>query len=116
VHRRELRELISEQRVVIIGPVRQEILSGIRSQEQFESIRDRLRVFADVPIAMADHELAAAFFNTCRGHGIQGSNTDFLICAIAVNRDFAIYTTDKDFVHYRKHLPVRLYQPRDFKF
>jgi hypothetical protein len=34
-----------------------------------------------------DYELAAQFFNQCCGRGVQGSNTDFLICAAAVRRD-----------------------------
>jgi hypothetical protein len=28
--------------------------------------------------------MAAQFFNLCRSRGIQGSNTDFLICACSV--------------------------------
>ncbi len=32
---RELRELIREVRVQMIGPIRQEILSGVRSEKQF---------------------------------------------------------------------------------
>lgn len=34
----ELKKLIQEVRVQMIGPVRQEILSGIRSRSQFESL------------------------------------------------------------------------------
>ena len=38
------------------------------------------------------------FFNhLCRKQGIQGSHTDFLICAVAVNYDMEIFTYDKDF-------------------
>jgi len=36
----ELRALILDGRVVMLGPVRQEILSGIRSRTQFELLRD----------------------------------------------------------------------------
>jgi len=44
------------------------------------------------PIKKEDYELAAELFNKCRAKGIQGSNTDFLICSIALKNDFYIYT------------------------
>ena len=99
-------------RVAIIGPIRQELLSGIPSPEQFAALREKLRAFDDVPLSPADHELAAEFFNTCRGSGIQGSHTDFLICAVAVSRGMAIFSSDRDFTRYAQHIPVALHHPR----
>lgn len=81
-----LQDLIAEGRVVLPGVIRQEVLSGIRHAEQFERLRDYLGSFPDLEIAIEDYELAAEFFNTCRSNGVQGSNTDFLICAIAHRR------------------------------
>ena len=37
----ELKRLIVNYRVVMIGPIRQELLSGIRTQEQYEGLRDK---------------------------------------------------------------------------
>jgi hypothetical protein len=37
-----LRDLITDGRVILLGAVRQEILSGIKHQEQFEKLRDYL--------------------------------------------------------------------------
>lgn len=107
-----LRELIDEQRVIMIGPVRQELLSGIRSRDQFDSLRDHLRAFPDLPLTAADYEHAAACFNLCRSRGIQGSNTDFLLCAVAINHDLAILTTDLDFNRYAQYIPIRLHPIR----
>lgn len=107
----ELRSLITDARVQIIGPIRQEVLSGIRKEAQFERLREYLRAFPDLALHEDDYVAAARFFNTCRTHGIQGSNTDFLMCAIAANYGLAIFTTDQDFVHYAQHLPIRLHQP-----
>jgi hypothetical protein len=42
--------------------------------------------------------------------GVQGSNTDFLICSVAVRNKFSIFTTDKDFELLSKHLPILLHQ------
>nr|MDP9176778.1 PIN domain-containing protein [Gemmatimonadota bacterium] len=92
----ELAELIQEGRVVVIGPIRQELLSGLKGNQQFQVLRDHLRAFPDLKLATADFEEAAHFFNRCRSKGIQGSNTDFLICAVASRLDLAIFTTDDD--------------------
>jgi len=108
----ELRELIADGNALVIGPVRQELLSGIKQPSQFEELRDRMRAFPDVRLESADYERAAEQFNTCRQHGIQGSNTDFLICAVAERRQVAIFTTDNDFVHFSSHLPIRLHRSR----
>ena len=108
----ELRELIRELRVRIIGPIRQEILSGIRSQDQFNAIRMHLRMFTDLELTISDYERAAELFNILRSKGIQGSNTDFLICAIAERHKFPILTTDADFKLFQKHVHLSLHMPR----
>jgi hypothetical protein len=109
----ELQDLIREFRVQMIGPVRQEILSGIRSHSQFRSLCEHLRAFTDLELTTPDYELAAEFFNISRRKGIQGSNTDFLICAVSNRHHMPIFTTDKDFVLFQKHLPVSLHTPRN---
>src|SRR6266480_3067841 len=91
---RELTELIREGRASIIGPVRQELRSGVKNWQQFEMLRERLRSFPDTELLSEDFELAAEFFNRCRARGVQGSNTDFLICAVAHRRGHAVFTTD----------------------
>ena len=108
----ELSELIKETRVQMIGPVRQELLSGIKSQAQFQKLRNHLRSFPDLELTTHDYEYAAEFFNLCRSKGVQGSNTDFLICAIAVRHKTAIFTTDRDFTLFQLHLPIMLHRPR----
>ncbi|HEX5715646.1 MAG TPA: PIN domain-containing protein [Thermoanaerobaculia bacterium] len=109
---RELQELIREGRVHLIGPIRQEVLSGIREAAQFQTLRDRLRSFPDLPLETVDHERAAEHFNLCRHKGVQGSNTDFLLCAVAERHNLAILTTDGDFESFSRHLPISLHRPR----
>jgi predicted nucleic acid-binding protein len=74
----QLRSLIANGRVIMLGSIRQEILSGVRTSEQFDRLRNTLRAFPDLNLVEADYEIAAEFCNTCRRNGIQGSNTDFL--------------------------------------
>ena len=108
----ELIELIREVRGQMIGPVRQELLSGIKNQVQFQKLRNHLRAFPDLEVTTSDYESAADFFNLCRAKGVQGSNTDFLICAVAVRCNIPIFTTDEDFTLFKTHLPITLHLPR----
>lgn len=104
-----LEDLIVEGRAAIIGPVRQELLSGVKVDSQFELLKVKLRAFPDIELKTEDHEEAARFFNLCRTNGIQGSNTDFLICAVAARRELPIFTTDHDFDRFTRHIPISLY-------
>lgn len=109
----ELRRLIDKLRVTIIGPIRQEILSGIKEPSRFDALRQRLRAYPDLIINVEDYERAAEFYNVCRQNGVQGSNTDYLICAVAAVRDLTIFTTDLDFQRYRAYIPIALHQARE---
>ena len=108
----ELAHLVREGRAAMLGPVRQELLSGVRGEQQYETLRRHLRAFPDIALEAEDYEDAASFFNRCRAKGVQGSNTDFLICAVAARRRFGILTTDTDFLHFAKVLPIELHSPR----
>ena len=109
---KELKELITETRAQLIGPVRQELLNGIKLEEQFQALKKHLRAFQDITIETADYELASEYFNQARKKGIQGSNTDFLICALSTHYTMPIFTTDKDFIHYQKVIPIELHGTR----
>lgn len=106
----QLTQLIDENRVRIIGAIRQELLSGYSDKNSYEKLRQKLLYFPNEPVADADYEAAAEYSNLCRTKGIQGSHTDFLICAVSIRAKFKIFTTDKDFQGYKKHLPIELYE------
>ena len=108
----ELKQLLIENRIQMIGAIRQEILSGIQQYSHFEILRDHLRSFPDIELNKQAYELAAEFYNHCRTKGIQGSNTDFLICAISAEYHMGILTTDKDFTLFAGELPIHLAFPR----
>ena len=108
----ELEALIREGRVVTIGAIRQEVLSGVRSREQFELLRGKLRAFAGPRMDRTDYENAAACYNDCRARGVQGGHVDMLICAVALRWDLPVFTTDGDFLHYSRVLGLRLHEPR----
>jgi predicted nucleic acid-binding protein len=110
---KELLELINEFRVIIIGPIRQELLSGISDSNIYEKLKEKLNSFEDINVSTEHYELAAELFNTCRKKGIQGSHIDFLLCSVSILNKYSIYTTDKDFENYKKHININLHNIRD---
>ena len=106
----EWRDLVRDGRAALLGMVRQEVLSGVTVAQQYERLRVDLREFPDEPIVTDDYEQAAACYNQCRVHGIQGSPVDFLICAVSIRLDVPIFTADADFTAYARHLPITLYE------
>lgn len=101
-------EIIKDLKLIIIGPIRQEILSGVSEKEKFEDLKNKISVFEDFPIDTIDYELAAQLYNECRGKGLQGSHIDFLICAVSINNRMSILTLDNDFEHFSKLIPIKL--------
>jgi predicted nucleic acid-binding protein len=89
-----LTEAIRDGQVAIIGPIRQELLSGIKHQVQFDKLRTALAPFRDEPIDTPDYEEAARLYNLCRTRGVQCSPVDILICAVAVRRKWSVLTND----------------------
>jgi len=104
----KLKEFITDGRVVMIGPIRQELLSGISDASQFNKLKEMLSAFEDIALHTNHFIKAAEFSNICRNKGIQGSTIDFLICAVANIENLTIFTTDKDFENYKKCLPIKL--------
>ncbi len=106
---KSLETLIADQRVLIIGAIRQEVLSGYSDMTKFETLKAKLNYFENTPLLDDDYITAARFYNLCRQKGIQGSHIDLLICAVAVRLNISIFTSDNDFGFYQQHLPIKLY-------
>ena len=106
-----LADLLRDGRAVMMGAIRQELLCGIKTQPQFDALKKTLMAFDEVAVTTQDYEKAAQAFNTCRAKGVQGSNTDFLICAASINHQLPIFSIDNDFKMYCQWLPLTLYSP-----
>lgn len=105
---KKLTDLINDGRAVLIGPIKQELLSGVQRADQFEKLKEILTSFEEIQLQSNHFERAAEFCNICRSKGIQGSTIDFLICSVAHSENMIIYTIDKDFEFYAKYLPIKL--------
>jgi predicted nucleic acid-binding protein len=108
----EVARLARADAVQMLGPIRHELLSGARPSGRFEQLKEYLRFYSNLPLDEEDDENAANYYNLCRNHGIQGTATDLLICAVAVRYGLRIFTTDSDFDSYALHLPIALHQFR----
>ncbi|MGO8793479.1 MAG: PIN domain-containing protein [Candidatus Sulfotelmatobacter sp.] len=104
-----LRDLVRDGVAGIIGPIRQEVLSGIRVESVFRKLRDQLRAFDEPALEAADFEESAHIHNQCRRRGIAGSPIDFVICAAAIRRGWQVFTTDRDFARYADVVELKLY-------
>jgi predicted nucleic acid-binding protein len=103
-----LHDVIQQRRALLLGSVRQEILSGIREESQFRRIRDYLRAFPNVGLDSVDYEEAARISSDCRRTGIATSAIDMLICAVCLRNDWDVFTTDRDFERYHHVARIRL--------
>lgn len=107
--RNALEELVTGGRAALLGVVRQEILSGIREETQYHRLRKSLRAFPDVNLTVEDFEEAARIHNICRFRGVAGGTVDFLICAAALRRNWPIFTLDRDFLRYSRHISIKVH-------
>ena len=89
-----LQGAIQDGRVAIIGPIRQEVLSGIKEPALFERLRRALGAFSAEPIPTGDFEEAARLFNLCRSRGVECGRVDMLLCAVAARKHWSILTND----------------------
>ena len=92
--RAELADAIENGSVAMIGPIRQELLSGIKEQAQFDRLRTALQPFLDEPLETLDYEEAARLYNVCRARGLGCGPVDILICAAARRRQWRVSAHD----------------------
>jgi hypothetical protein len=107
-----LTEVIQDGNIVMIGPIRQEILSGIKDESQFETTERLLAPFSGEELGSADYVEAARLFNLCRRHGVQCGPIEMLLFSVAVRKCCMILTNDQgllrcvDVLRKEKVLPV----------
>jgi predicted nucleic acid-binding protein len=95
-----LRRMISEDWPLSIpGVVRQELLSGVRTPEEWKRLQDVVEGFPVLLADLEDHFTAARVANACRQRGIASSTVDCLIAAQAIRSQASLFTLDQDFQH-----------------
>jgi predicted nucleic acid-binding protein len=109
----ELRRLVLEDEAKMLGPIRQQLLAGVKTPERFDALKNLLRPHRDAELGIGDYEEAASIANRCLARGIAVNDIDLLICAAAVRRGWSVFTTDKDFSRYAQVCELRLHRSMD---
>lgn len=97
--------------VVTTGLVLQELLQGFNGPRSAAAI---IETFGALPIIAPDrqdHIAAAEVRNACRRAGVQIGTIDALLIQLSGRHDLTLLSTDRNFVHAAKHVPLRLWQP-----
>lgn len=107
-----LEMLMRENRIVIIGPIRQEILTGIKDPGKYLLLKEYLHAYEDQQISTEAYEIAAQITNNCAKNGIAISSIDAIIVAVVQLGEYEIYTYDQDFLRYKSVARFTQYQER----
>jgi predicted nucleic acid-binding protein len=105
----ELLKAIQQGSARMLGIVRQELLTGIKTRQQFEALKLHLSAFPDVEIKSEDYIEAARLANACRAKGVAAPVAEMLLCAVAIRENWLIFTSDPVFDRYAKIIGVQLH-------
>jgi predicted nucleic acid-binding protein len=89
-----LADAITDGSIVMIGPIRQELLSAIKEEAQFQKLKAALDAYRDEGLETKDFEEAARLYNLCRSRGMECGPFDILMCAVAWLRGWKVLTND----------------------
>lgn len=98
----------SEQMLYLSGIILFEVVRGFKHSKERQQLVDQLSSFPMLELDRNDYLLAADLSAACRQKGIVTSTPDSLIAATAIRHDCQLFTTDKDFVHIAKAIPLKL--------
>jgi len=100
--------LENQECIFLIGLILQEILDGLNSNEQFDTLLKYFKPFPLIDLTRNDFIQAARLKNNCRSKGIQAGSIDFLITSVCINRNYPLLTADKDFSNISKYCSITL--------
>jgi predicted nucleic acid-binding protein len=106
---KRLQEIIlSGEKIYTAGIILQEILQGIKDNNQFNKLKSHFEAFSLISPGADTYIYAATLFNKCRRSGIQLTTIDCLIASIAIQYDCYLFTADGDFSLIPQIAPLRL--------
>ncbi len=95
---RRLVSLMNEgQSIAVVGPIVQEVLQGIRNEQQFARVEEQLDAFPLLPLDREDYVAAAQLRIRCLARGVQAGTVDLQIAVACLRHDCALLTCDADF-------------------
>ncbi len=96
--------------VVTTGLVLQELLQGFQGPRAASAIIQRFQALPLIHPDRQDHIAAAEVRNVCRRAGVRIGTIDALLIQLCGRHDLTLLTTDNDFRHAARHIPVKLWR------
>ncbi len=103
--------LTSNQIVVTTGVILQELLQGVSKPRQMLEFSTMFSKLGFVNPDKLTHTSAAEVWTKCRKKGVQLGTVDALLVALCLERELTMLTTDRDFTHASRIVPLRLWRP-----
>lgn len=100
---------INDDRVVMCGQVKQELLQGTRDEKMFAKLERELSTWPYEAETAADFREAAHIYARSRRKGLTVPASDCLIAALAKRCDLLLCATDP---HFKSIPDLQLYQPQ----
>lgn len=100
--------LFAGDTVVTTGIVIQELLQGFAGAKDRARIIERFQALQLLQPDRHTHIAAAELRSRCRRRGVQLGTIDALNAQLCIEHDLPLLTTDKDFAHAARHVPLRL--------
>ena len=94
---REVVRLLAQGEVSMVGAVLAEVLQGVRSQQEFERLRERVAALPYLDETKETWTRVAALSYQMRQSGQPVGTVDLLIAALALEHGCTLYTLDDHF-------------------
>jgi len=109
-HTTRLRSALwARESIYTTGLVLQELLQGFQGPKARDAIIERIKVLPRIIPDLEDYIEAAEIRNACRRKGVQIETVDALISRLCIRYDFLLLSTDQDFHHAARHVPLRVW-------
>ncbi len=103
------RFLGGDELVAITGIIAQELFYGLAASKAADAVERTLHTLQYITPTLDDHISAARLQRVLRHAGVQVSGADALIAELAIAHELTLLTTDRDFVHAARHVPLQLW-------
>ncbi|MBK9214150.1 MAG: PIN domain-containing protein [Chloracidobacterium sp.] len=100
--------LLGGETIVTAGIVLQELLQGFSGPKDQARIIEHFQALPIISPSRETHIQAAMLRNKCRRDGVQLGTIDALLAQLCIEHDLAMLTTDNDFVHAARFIPLQL--------
>ena len=97
-----------DEELYATGLILQELLQGLAGPKQRAGLVARFEALPFIVPTREDHVEAAVLRNRCRAKGVQLGTIDALLARMCIDRELELLTTDHDFAHAARWVPLRL--------